>query len=286
MTVYLRVTGRFRLFMVVLVLAAHKQKTGFTLIELLVVIAVIAILASLLLPAAAKARERARRAVCMSNLRQFGLGHTLYANDNQDRVIETIIGCDLWRYPEAVYLVGGDHPGFVSAEVMARYIPGVTTNGSQLGQTWICPSSDWERYKVLQILKPDFQCNFIESPYSYFGQVGRWTNVASRPQDLTDDHLQGDRLLMADVLFLWWENATWRYNHGSPQPSAHYRTYPGFQDSGTVPKVAGMNQLYGDGRVVWNTFRGHREETLPDPSDRIGKVSTYSIEGVFYLVPP
>ena len=63
----------------------HPEKSGFTLIELLVVIAIIAILAAMLFPVFARARENARRSSCQSNLKQIGLGLLQYSQDYDER---------------------------------------------------------------------------------------------------------------------------------------------------------------------------------------------------------
>ena len=70
---------------------SRTKNKGFTLIELLVVIAIIAILAAILFPAFAKARESARRASCSSNLKQIGLGMLQYAQEYDEKFIPATI---------------------------------------------------------------------------------------------------------------------------------------------------------------------------------------------------
>jgi len=102
-----------------------KQRAGFTLIELLVVIAIIAILAAILFPVFAQARESARKASCLSNCKQLGLAMQLYAQDYD----EMLPG---WNDPSRHPLASQWNSWAIVVPLLQAY------NKSQ--NIWICPS--------------------------------------------------------------------------------------------------------------------------------------------------
>ena len=74
------------------------HRKGFTLIELLVVIAIIAILAAILFPVFARAREKARQASCVSNVKQIVLGALMYAQDYDEKHVSYTLAADPWVF--------------------------------------------------------------------------------------------------------------------------------------------------------------------------------------------
>lgn len=100
--------------------SSKKRVSGFTLVELLVVISIIALLLSILMPSLSKARESAKKVVCLSNLKSCMLVWNLYAGDNRDVIVPV-------NMPAAS--VGGVTQASEWFDLISKYIPGKNQGG-------------------------------------------------------------------------------------------------------------------------------------------------------------
>ena len=135
---------------------ASARNSGFTLIELLVVIAIIAILASILFPVFARARENARRASCQSNLKQLGLGFIQYTQDFDESLP---CGIDHFSIAGTPYLFGAGWAG--------QLMPYVKST-----QVFACPSDSTQASGLYVPVSYAYSYMWtypIGSPYGYFG---------------------------------------------------------------------------------------------------------------------
>jgi prepilin-type N-terminal cleavage/methylation domain-containing protein len=142
----------------------NRGRAAFTLIELLVVIAIIAILAALLLPALARAKEKAKKIGCVNNLRQIGIGATIYAGDNNDVLLP------------AHNTGSAANPAFVQIGLMPAEAQQTASMGFNVTQTngssiWACPSLNGTGKPVQNTGTGAWNIS-----YQYFGGISVWHN--------------------------------------------------------------------------------------------------------------
>jgi prepilin-type N-terminal cleavage/methylation domain-containing protein/prepilin-type processing-associated H-X9-DG protein len=241
------------------------RRTGFTLVELLVVIAIISILAAVLFPVFARAREAARRTSCLSNLRQIGTADLMYTEDYSGT---------FWATPEP----GG---GVSPLDGCTSPACGGTTFWSDLLLTYVgydtnifnCPDnddplSDTDLYDIPAV--PQGSASSWSSPTAYrvdygFADFGPHADPTNPPWLYSQLAAPSEIAVFADADTAW-NYASCQLDPEKPAGKGSYYFTVGINgfDYGTPRHGNGLNMAYADGHAKWEQAVGASMPPGPD----------------------
>lgn len=251
---------------------SHVSKKAFTLIELLVVIAIIAILAAMLLPALARAKDRARKTQCLNNVHQMEIAIQIYATDSKDKLPQRNGGNWVWDIPanvaDAMIASGVQKKTFYCPGTSPRF----TDNENFLAQGTApngAPACQWN-FGYNSANNTGF--HVIGYALAFWGDAQ--VDVTNQNKTLQAESVTlptgtisvsvSERPLMADSTLS--ETATMpasRANNFTDVQGGFYKHHLAAHLDGAIP--AGGHIGYKDGHVSWIKFAKMRPRTVAGP---------------------
>ena len=240
------------------------MKKGFTLIELLVVIAIIAILAAILFPVFAQAREKARQTSCLSNLKQMGTAFTLYLDDSDETYPEDcfnncgandVIMGYISGYPGEKYRYVCDATGY--AYVRYTWMDAIFPYVKNLGM-FDCPSNPHPK-KGDNFNTPSYGYNAEVSGHLAVNMAGALEWHCRKPLVMSQIPNASELVLVTDR---YWSGAGSWYA-GTAQAYGQDYEGSGAKGAKVYPHMDGLNVCFADGHAK---FTQHNSEIMVHPT--------------------